>query len=159
MTPMTTLPPRASKSPVAPQQCRLARAIDLLGERWTLLILRAALYGVRRFDDFQDELDCPRSVLSGRLKKLTDAGLIARQPYREPGRRQRHEYVLTEAGRALQPTLIALTQWGDEYLGGGEPGPIGFADAKTRGAVRVGFVDETGREVPPERLRVKLRKS
>ncbi len=146
------------RSPVPPADCRLAAAIDLLGERWTLLILRAAMYGVRRFDDFQAELGCPRTVLSARLKSLSDHGLLARQPYREPGKRQRSEYVLTEAGRALQPALIALTQWGDEHIAGGEPGPIGFADLKTRRAVRIGFVDTAGRQVPPERLRVKLRK-
>ena len=155
---MSTAPPRATKSPVPIADCRLAAAIDIIGERWTLLILRAAMYGVRRFDDFQAELGCPRTVLSGRLKKLTEAGLMARRPYREPGKRERHEYVLTPAGRALQPALVSLTQWGDSHLAGGAPGPVGFADAETRSPVRAGFVDREGREVAPERLRVKLRR-
>ena len=68
--------PLVRRSPVPPDTCNLAKAIDLIGDRWTLLILRAALYGVRRFDDFQSELGCPRTVLSGRLKKLVDAGLL-----------------------------------------------------------------------------------
>jgi DNA-binding HxlR family transcriptional regulator len=66
--------PLARRSPVQPDACNLAKAIDVVGDRWILLILRAALYGVRRFDDFQAELACPRTVLSGRLKKL-DAGV------------------------------------------------------------------------------------
>lgn len=154
---MPSCPPRATKSPVPPEECRLASAAALVGERWTLLILRAAMYGVRRFDDFQAELGCPRTVLSGRLRSLEAAGLFERRPYREPGKRQRHEYLLTPAGRALQPVLIALTQWGDAHLGDGKPGPVGFADSKTRGPVRAGFVDTHGREVTAERLRVKLR--
>lgn len=156
---MSVVAPRTTKSPVPIGECRLAQAIELIGERWTLLILRAALYGVRRFDDFQSELGCPRTVLSGRLKMLTEARLLERQPYREPGKRARQEYVLTPAGRALQPALVALTQWGDAYLGGGMPGPVGFADARTRSPVRAGFIDRDGREVPPHRLRVKLRRA
>lgn len=149
--------PRISRSPVSPDRCHLARSIDLVGERWTLLILRAAMFGVRRFDDFQTELGCPRTVLSGRLKTLTDAGILAREPYQEPGKRTRFEYVLTERGRALQPTLIMLTQWGDVHLGDGPP-PVSFTDTKTRKPVHAGFIGASGRSVPPERLRVKVRR-
>ena len=154
---MATLP-RISRSPVSPDRCHLARSIDLVGERWTLLILRAAMFGVRRFDDFQTELGCPRTVLSGRLKTLTDAGILAREPYQEPGKRTRFEYVLTERGRALQPTLIMLTQWGDAHLAGGEPAPVSFVDEETRSPVRAGFVDADGRSVDPNGLRAVLRR-
>lgn len=122
------------------------------------MILRSALYGVRRFDDFQAELGCPRTVLSGRLKSLESDGLIERKPYREPGKRARSEYVLTEKGAALLPALIALTQWGDDWIGGDEPAPISFTDARTRSPARVAFVGTDGREVPPEHLRAKLRR-
>lgn len=155
---MAVIPPRMSKSPVSPAECRLTRAINLIGDRWSLLILRSAMYGVRRFDDFQDELGCPRTVLSGRLKALEDAGLLEKKPYQEPGRRTRSEYVLTQKGSDLLPALIALTQWGDEWLSGGEPAPISFADSATKQAARVAFVSETGEAVPIDRLRVKLRK-
>lgn len=117
------------------------------------------MYGVRRFDDFQDELGCPRTVLSGRLKALSDAGLIAKKPYQEAGRRSRNEYVLTEKGSDLLPALIALTQWGDTWLSSGEPAPISFTDSSTKGAARVAFVGEAGEAVPIDRLRVKLRKN
>ena len=81
-----------------PDTCNLASAIEVVGDRWTLLILRAALYGVRRFDDFQAELKCPRTVLSGRLKSLVDAGLLIKRPYKAPGKRARPEYLLSAMG-------------------------------------------------------------
>jgi len=120
------------------------------------MILRSALYGVRRFDDFQSELGAPRTVLSGRLRKLVQKGLLEPRQYREEGSRARKEYVLTEQGNALRPVLIALTQWGDDWLGGGET-PIGFTQ-KSGGAVKAGFIGEDGREVAVEELRIVLRK-
>lgn len=155
---MSIIPPRTSKSPVSTEDCRLARAINLIGDRWSLLILRSALYGVRRFDDFQTELGCPRTVLSGRLKQLAEADLLTREPYREPGKRARSEYVLTEKGADLLPVLIALTQWGDRWLGDGAPPPISFADGMSKSPAHVAFVDDVGREVPIDRLRAKLRR-
>ena len=80
MQAFTIMIPLSRKSPVPPSQCNLARAIELIGDRWTLLILRSALYGVRRFDDFQEELGTPRTVLSSRLNDLVDAGLLEKSP-------------------------------------------------------------------------------
>lgn len=156
---MSLIPPRTSKSPVPIADCRLARTIDLIGDRWTLLILRSALYGVRRFDDFQAELGCPRTVLSGRLKALEEAGLLTRRTYREAGKRARDEYVLSECGAELQTSLIALTQWGDTWLAGEEPAPISFVHAASRQPVRAAFVDESGNEVALAELRARLRKA
>ncbi len=155
---MARLPTRTSRSPVSLRDCRLARAIDLIGDRWALLILRSALYGVRRFDDFQDELGCPRTVLSGRLKMLATEGLLEKKPYREPGKRVRNEYVLSEKGVALQTALVALNQWGDAWLADGDTPPMTFTDAATRAPARIAFVGEDGTEVPVERLRPRLRK-
>ena len=107
-------PPR--RSPLPPHDCHLARAFDVIGDRWTLLILRSALYGVRRFDDFASELGAPRTVLADRLKRLTAAGLLARRDYREPRRRARPEYWLTPKGAELRLPFVALTQWGDRWL-------------------------------------------
>lgn len=152
-----SLPARTPRSPVPIARCHLARAIDLIGERWTLLILRAALFGVRRFDDFQKELDCPRTVLSGRLGQLTDAGILERQPYQEPGRRTRYEYVPTEKGMALQPVLIMLTQWADAHVAKSAPPPLRFTDLKSDKPVHVGFIGPSGREVPASRVRAKVR--
>ena len=120
------------------------------------MILRSALYGVRRFDDFQSELGAPRTVLSGRLKNLVTNGLLETREYREEGSRARKEYVLTAQGNGLRPILIALTQWGDEWLGDGDA-PIGFTQ-KGGGPVKAGFVSDTGKEVPVQELRIVLRK-
>ncbi|MEM1105096.1 MAG: helix-turn-helix domain-containing protein [Pseudomonadota bacterium] len=151
-------PPRVSRSPIPPEACRLAQAIDMLGDRWALLILRSALYGVRRFDDFRAELQCPRTVLSGRLKRLEAEGILAKVAYREPGKRARHEYVLTDQGAALQTALVALNQWGDEWRAEpGAPPPLTFTDSATRQRVRVAFVDDSGAEIPAGRLRPRLR--
>lgn len=150
------IPPRTRRSPVAPDHCNLTRAIGLVGDRWNLMILRSALYGVRRFDDFQSELGAPRTVLSGRLKGLVESGLLKPQTYREEGRRARKEYVLTEKGNALRPVLVALTQWGDDWLGEGDA-PISFTQ-KSGGRVKAGFVGTDGQEVAVEDLRIVLRK-
>jgi DNA-binding HxlR family transcriptional regulator len=153
MTPI----PLARRSPVQPDVCNLAKAIDVVGDRWTLLILRAALYGVRRFDDFQAELGCPRTVLSGRLKKLVSDGLLTKRSYKSPGKRSRPEYVLSPMGLSLRPILIGLTQWGDAWLGQGETPQISFTKVGSKSAIRAAFVDIEGREVRPDQIRTVLR--
>jgi DNA-binding HxlR family transcriptional regulator len=98
------------------ENCSIARTLDLVGEKWTFLVLREAFQGVRRFDDFRVRTAIPRQVLSGRLKSLVGRGLLRREPYREQGQRQRHEYRLTDAGLELYPILAALMAWGDAHL-------------------------------------------
>lgn len=95
------------------QDCTLARALEVVGERWTLLILRDAFYGVRRFNDFAAHLDVPRAVLAGRLRGLVEAGLLERGA--DPERGERAVYRLTEDGRELWPALHALMRWGLRY--------------------------------------------
>ena len=150
--------PRATKSPVPLDICHLVKAINTIGDRWSLLILRASLFGVRRFDDYQKEMGIPRTVLSGRLSKLVDAGVMARQTYKETGKRSRPEYVLTDAGEALRPVLMALTQWGDDWLSDGATPPISFTHAQSRQRVKPAFVDEDGKETPISAMRVSLRR-
>jgi len=102
------------------QVCSVARALEVIGERWTLLILRDAFMGVRRFDDFQRSLGIARNVLNTRLQRLVEAGLLERRRYQE--RPERFEYRLTERGIDLWPAIVALMQWGDRHLAG-EAGP------------------------------------
>ncbi len=97
-------------SDYARQDCSLARALEVIGERWTLLIVRDAFYGVRRFNDFQAHLDIPKAVLSGRLSGLVEDGILERRP--DPEHAGRHLYELTAAGRDLWPVLHALLVWG-----------------------------------------------
>jgi DNA-binding HxlR family transcriptional regulator len=104
------------------QEDSVGRALGLVGERWTMMILREAFFGVRRYGQFARNLEIPRPTLSLRLRKLVDAGLLDRVPYSsEP---LRHEYRLTRAGRDLFPAVIALMRWGDEYLSGPRGAPI-----------------------------------
>ncbi len=95
------------------QICSVAGALEVLGERWTMLIIRDAFLGVRRFDDFCRRLGISRGVLTARLEWLCDEGILERRRYQE--RPARFEYRLTEKGRDLWPVLMALMQWGDRY--------------------------------------------
>ena len=96
--------------------CSVARTGAIIGDPWTLLVLRDLFNGVHRFDDITGHLGIARNVLTRRLATLTDAGLVDRVPYREPGHRERHEYRLTDAGRDLLPVILALVAWGDRHL-------------------------------------------
>jgi DNA-binding HxlR family transcriptional regulator len=127
--------------------CAIARSLSVLGERWTLLILREALSGVTRFAQFREALGVAPDVLTDRLNTLVDYGVMTREPYREPGSRARFEYELTAAGRELRVVLSALQQWGDEHLPWAE-GPSILRRARGTGRpLHVGYVDDLGVEV------------
>jgi DNA-binding HxlR family transcriptional regulator len=95
--------------------CPIGRAVEVLGERWTLLILRNASFGMTRFEDFRSDLGIADNVLSVRLARLVDAGLLTRVPYRSDGGRTRQEYRLTRAGADMTPVLRALADWGARH--------------------------------------------
>ncbi|WP_043731172.1 winged helix-turn-helix transcriptional regulator [Streptomyces zinciresistens] len=99
----------------ATQECSIARALEIVGERWTLLVVRDALYGVRRYNDFLVHLGIPRAVLAARLQALTAEGILEKRRYQQSP--PRDEYVVTDRGAALWPTLRALGRWGREHLG------------------------------------------
>jgi len=101
------------------QNCSIARSLELVGERWTLLIVRDVFLGVRRFDDLQRSLGVSRGILAERLDRLVESGILERRLYQE--RPERHEYRLTEKGRDLWPVTVALLKWGDRYYA--EEGP------------------------------------
>jgi len=105
------------------ENCPVQRTLDLVGEKWTLLILRDAFNGVRRFDDFRRHVGLSEAVLADRLRKLVAAGILQSVPYQERGSRTRHEYRLTAKGRDLWPVLVALRQWGETYVADPE-GPV-----------------------------------
>jgi DNA-binding HxlR family transcriptional regulator len=135
------------RSPVRPSDCNLAKSFSLVGDRWSLLILRGALYGVRRFEDFQAELNIPRTILSVRLTKLVENGLMEKRQYKEPGGRARHEYVLTEMGQDMRLSFIAMTEWADRWIGRSKVRPVYFTKHTTGDVLRVALVDKKGREV------------
>lgn len=135
------------RSPVALEDCGLVAAAELLADRWSLLILREAFYGVARFDDMRVDLGVPKATLSDRLSKLTEAGLLSEEPYKEHGQRTRRAYVLTPTARALTLPFMALMQWGDEAVK--QRGSALAMTSPTGSAVRVGFIDAEGRAVDP----------
>ena len=136
--------PLRRRSPVSLRDCNLSKSFELVGDRWTLLILRSAMWGLRRFDDFQADLDVPRSVLSSRLAGLVESGIMERREYREAGQRARIEYPLTSMGRALGLPFMAMTAWGDKWLGDGIS-PLTLRSKSTGQKLSVALVDERGR--------------
>jgi len=95
--------------------CSIAASLELIGEKWSLLVLREAFFGLRRFDDILAGVGCARSVLTARLATLVKNDILKRVPYREPGSRPRYEYAITAKGREIFPILVALSQWGDKW--------------------------------------------
>jgi len=138
--------PMRRRAPVPKDACALAVAVEEIGDRWSLLILREAFYGVMRYDDIRADLGIPRSMLSDRLNKLVSAGCLEKRPYREAGDRQRYAYALTQKGHGLATALIALTQWSEAHILGG-PGPVDIVDRTSGRTVTAALVDDAGRLV------------
>jgi DNA-binding HxlR family transcriptional regulator len=131
------------------ERCSIARSLEIIGQKWSILILREAiLRGRTRFADFREALGVAPDVLTDRLARLVDAGVLRRQPYQEEGERQRVEYVLTEAGEALKPVLAAISAWGDEYAPSGYGPAALYAKKGTGEPVRLAFLDGRGNELP-----------
>jgi DNA-binding HxlR family transcriptional regulator len=115
------------------ENCSAARALELVGERWSLLIIRDALFGgLTRFGDFQRSLGVASNILANRLDRFVKAGLMVRRP--QAGSPEHHEYLLTEMGRDFQPAIIALTAWGDRWAAP-DGAPIVYTHAGCGGAV------------------------
>ncbi|MFJ3368432.1 winged helix-turn-helix transcriptional regulator [Pseudomonas sp. NPDC086251] len=135
--------------------CPVARSLDLIGDWWSLLIIRDALAGTRRFSDFQKSLDVAKNILSARLKNMVAEGVMRLEPAADGSIYK--EYVLTEKGRALQPVLIALSQWGNEFMY--EPGELGsvMVDTKDRQPLqKLQLVAVDGRSLKPEEITTKF---
>ncbi len=138
--------------------CPIARVTDLLGDWWTPLVLRDAMYGITKFEDFQQELGVSRAVLSARLVRLVDEGLLDKIPYQD--RPVRHEYVLTEKGRAAGDVLAAMWRFGEDHMWEGDDQPLVELASRTTGEqVRPLVVDEaTGERVELDRLKLRRRR-
>ncbi len=138
------------------ENCPVAGAMKILGDKWTLLIIRDAFNGIKRFEDFRTHLDIPRALLSRRLRDLEDQGILQREPYREPGKRARHEYILTKKGADLRHILIALKEWGNEYVNGIGAHPLDLVDRDSGEGVKLSLVRESDhRPVDPRRLELR----
>lgn len=134
--------------------CPIVRALDVVGSRWTLIVLREAFNGVRRFEDFQQHLGVSPSVLSNRLRDLVDEGMLSREPYREDGVRERYEYHPTPKAWDLYPVIVGLMQWGERYLGDPEGPPIQLVDNKSGRPVVAAIVPVGTATCTPSDIRV-----
>lgn len=137
-----------SKVPATP--CAISRSLGVLGDRWTLLILRDAFEGITRFEEFRESLGIATDVLSARLSSLVEHGVMEKVEYREPGVRRRFAYVLSDAGRELFVILAALQEWGDRHLPWPEGPSLVRLEERTGKPVRISFIGSQGQEVPPE---------
>ena len=130
----------------------MAQALDAIGERWALLILREAFYGKTRFNQFLEELGIARNILSARLNHLVEEGILEKRPATETSHT---EYVLTDAGRALRTVIISLIHWGDEFRPHPKGNRFDFVDAESGDPIRkMGIYTEQGAEVLPGKVKV-----
>jgi DNA-binding HxlR family transcriptional regulator len=126
--------------------CSVADALGLIGEGWTILIIREAFFGSRRFEDFQKHLGIARNILTTRLQKLVEGVILERKPIKEGAKR--HEYKLTPMGRDLYPVLITLTQWGDRWLRTENGAPVKFVERDTgKEIAKVTIQNKNGKEI------------
>jgi len=130
------------------QDCSIARALEVVGERWTLLIVRDVFLGLRRFEQLQEDLGIARNVLTDRLNRLVEEGVLERARYSE--RPERYEYRLTEMGRDLNIALAGLRQWGDRYLS--ETPPCVLRRTADKKAVVAGLVPAGTRVLRPDEV-------
>jgi len=113
---------RMKWSELADEHCSVARSVAVIGDRWTLMLLRDCFLGVRRFEEFERRLRISRSIIADRLKTLVDEGVLRRDAYQD--RPVRHEYRLTEKGMALHPVIMAIVHWGDVHYAGADGPPL-----------------------------------
>lgn len=131
--------------------CTVARAMAILGERWTFVVLREVFCGVRRFADIREHSGIPRQVLTNRLAQLVRQGILRREPYREPGERIRHEYRLTPKGFDLYPVFVAICEWGDRYLADPEGSPVALVHRGCGAPVHARLSCEDGHDLETPR--------
>lgn len=128
-------------------RCSVAGTLTVVGEKWSLLVLREAFLGVRRFADFHRALGAPKAVLTDRLNTLVNQEILQRVPYQAHGERQRQEYRLTQKGLDLYPTLVALMAWGDKYLIGDDSVPLRLQHRDCGQPVHLALICDAGHEL------------
>ena len=134
-----------------PMNCSLAQTLEIVGERWTLLILRDAFFGAKRFGQFERSLGVSKNILTSRLQRLVEEGILEKRQARDGAHA---EYVLTAKGLDLQPVLLSMTHWGDKYKPHPEGERLVFVEKDTgRPIARMSAVSEDGRRLAPREIR------
>lgn len=147
-----------TRHPSPEPKCQIARTLDIVGEKWALLIVRDAMRGLTRFSEFRESLRAPTDILSARLARLVDTGILEKRVYRDEGQRERASYHLTEAGEGLKIVLASMMQWNDRF----DPAPAGAASVLVGPSARatvdrpleLAFVDSAGRTVEPDAVAI-----
>jgi DNA-binding HxlR family transcriptional regulator len=142
--------PQTKARPVP--NCSIARAVDIVSDRWAFLIVREAQFGSTRFAEFRQVLGIAPNILTSRLTALVEGGILEKRDYRDEGERVRSSYHLTEAGEDLKLVLAALQQWGDQHVPRTDGPTVLRRDTANGALVSVGFVDEHGKEVPEDEV-------
>ena len=125
-------------------QCSVVQTLNIIGDKWSLILIREALYGVRKFSDFQERLGISKNILSKRLDKLVNNGIFIKSRTRP--RVERFEYTLTERGKELLPVIVALMQWGDKWVYGNQGEPIVMFDRRSNAPIqKLGVFSVDGR--------------
>jgi DNA-binding HxlR family transcriptional regulator len=133
------------------ENCTIGRAMAVLGERWTFVVLREVFNGIRRFENMRVRTAIPRQVLTDRLSLLVDHDILRKVAYQPPGQRSRFEYRLTDKGLDLYPVLVAIAQWGDRYLADPDGPPVEFAHRDCGQPVTVAMHCATGHDIDDPR--------
>ncbi len=134
------------------RRCSIARSLEVIGEKWSILIVREAFWGRTRFSEFRDALGVSSDILTDRLATLVDGGVLERVPYREAGSRERFSYHLTEAGRELKPVMAALNSWGEANRPSEYGRSAEYRDTVTGEPVELAFHTADGRLVDDDRV-------
>ncbi|MBL1076833.1 helix-turn-helix transcriptional regulator [Nocardia sp. 2] len=135
--------------------CSAERVLNLLSTKTVFLVVRECFYGTTRFEDFATRIGTSAPAVSRALKQLESAGVIARVPYQDPGKRAHDEYRLTESGEDLLPVFLSLMQWGDKYLQGGRP-PLRFVDSGSGSPLRVRVTDAEVPDAASDDIEIRL---
>ncbi|MEM9990150.1 MAG: helix-turn-helix domain-containing protein [Bacteroidota bacterium] len=139
---------------IARTHCPMMKTAALLGERWTLMLIRECFLGFRRFDEFKENLQISKSVLSTKLRYLVEEGILEKSTYREGKQRERYEYLLTKKGKDLYKILIALTEWGNAYLTEDGVETVDFFDEESKQPTTLNVVDINGNIVPKRNMKI-----
>ncbi|WP_218034053.1 winged helix-turn-helix transcriptional regulator [Acrocarpospora corrugata] len=129
-------------------ECSIQRSLEVIGDPWTVLVLREAFLGTTRFGDLVTAIGISTDLLTDRLARLVEAGVMEKRPYSEPGKRTRYGYLLTPTGTELRVVLGALQQWGDTHRLNGDSPSMERRSRTTAQRLEVAFVDESGQAVP-----------
>lgn len=132
--------------------CSIARTLEVVGERWTFLILRELWYGSSRFSELEQVLGCPRNLLATRLRMLVEQGIVATVDYREPGARTRQRYVVTAKGAGLVPAVLVMMAWGDQYYADPEGPPVVVSHRECGADLEVELRCAAGHHVEPSEV-------